>query len=72
MSSDDARKCTKTKRRVKRTAAPADLVYAIPQAMPVRSMKKERRYVKEGSGRCQVFLVSGGSQTEEGNIGKEV
>ena len=33
-------------------------MYAIPQAMPVRSMKKESRYVKEGSGRCQVFFVS--------------
>lgn len=30
----------------------------MPHAMPVRSVKKERRYVKEGSGRCHVFFVS--------------
>ncbi len=42
-SNETARKCTKTKRRVRRTAAPTELVYAIPQAIPVRSMKKERR-----------------------------
>ena len=36
----------------------AEYVVATPQARPVRSMKKERRYVKDGSGRCHVFFVS--------------
>ena len=30
----------------------------MPQASPVRNMKNEKSKVKEGSGRCQVFLVS--------------
>ena len=37
----------------------SEYVVAMLQARPVKSMKKDRRYVKEGSGRCQVFLVSG-------------
>jgi hypothetical protein len=35
-----------------------DGVYAKDQAKEVRRRKKERRYVKDGSGRCHVFLVS--------------
>lgn len=38
--------------------APKDGVYARPQARAVRRRKNERRYVKDGSGRCHVFLVS--------------
>lgn len=42
-SKETARKCTKTKRRVRRTIAPTEFAYAIPHAIPVRSIKKERR-----------------------------
>ena len=56
--SDMARKCTKTKMSVSRTMPAAEYVVATLHATPVRSMNKERRYVKDGSGRCHVFLVS--------------
>lgn len=51
-------KCTNTKRRESRIMAPNEGVYARPQANAVRRRKNERRYVKDGSGRCHVFLVS--------------
>lgn len=51
-------KCTNTKRSDRRTMAPKEGVYARPQARAVRRRKNERRYVKDGSGRCHVFLVS--------------
>ena len=57
-SSDDPMKWRKMKSRDRRTIAPKDGAYARPHARAVRSKKKESRYVKEGSGRCQVFLVS--------------
>ena len=60
-SKDMERKCININISVRRTVAATVLVDAMPQARPVRSMKKERRYVKDGSGRCQVFLVSSGA-----------
>ena len=46
------------------------LAEATPHARPVRSMKKERRYVKDGSGRCHVFLVSAGAEPDQLGAGK--
>jgi hypothetical protein len=46
------------KRRERRTIEPNDGAYARPQARAVRRRKNERRYVKDGSGRCHVFFVS--------------
>lgn len=40
---------------------PNPSAYARPHASEVRIRKKERRYVKLGSGRCHVFLVSAGA-----------
>ena len=37
---------------------PNEGVYARPQASAVSKRKKESRCVKDGSGRCHVFLVS--------------
>lgn len=51
-------KWKKIKRMDSFTIAPKEGVYARPHAKAVRRRKKERRYVKDGSGRCQVFLVS--------------
>lgn len=51
-------KCTNTNRSESRIMAPKEGVYARPQARAVRRRKNERRYVKDGSGRCHVFLVS--------------
>lgn len=51
-------KCTNTNSSERRTMAPKEGVYARPQARAVRRRKNERRYVKDGSGRCHVFLVS--------------
>lgn len=59
---DEPMKCTNTNRNVRRMIAPKPGVYARPQANAVRRRKKERRYVKDGSGRCHVFLVSVGRQ----------
>lgn len=59
MSSEEPIKWTNIKRKDNRTRAPNEGVYARPQAKAVMRRKKERRYVKEGSGRCQVFFVSG-------------
>jgi hypothetical protein len=47
----------KTKKRVIRSVFEKPSAYASPQAMEVMRRKKERRYVNEGSGRCQVFFV---------------
>jgi hypothetical protein len=52
-------KWTKMKRSERRIMEPKEWVYARPQANAVRRRKKERRYVKDGSGRCHVFFVSG-------------
>jgi hypothetical protein len=51
-------KWTKMNRSEMRTIEPKLGEYASPQARAVKRRKKERRYVKEGSGRCHVFLVS--------------
>lgn len=48
----------KTKLRVRRTIEANDVEEATPQASEVRNMKNARRYVKDGSGLCHVFLVS--------------
>lgn len=59
VTSENARKWTKVYSSARRMLPAAERVNAIPQARPVMSMKKERRYVNEGSGRCHVFFVSG-------------
>ena len=41
--SEMRRKWTKMKSRVSRTVPPTEVVYAIPHAIPVMNMKKERR-----------------------------
>lgn len=51
-------KCKKMKLKDRRRIAPNEGVYARPHARAVRRRKNERRYVKDGSGRCQVFFVS--------------
>jgi len=43
MSSEVPMKCTKTKRRARRTMAPKEGAYATPHARAVRMRKKERR-----------------------------
>jgi len=58
MSREPARKWTKTNIKASLTTDATDGVYANDQANDVRSRKKDRRYVNEGSGRCHVFLVS--------------
>lgn len=59
VTSENARKWTEMYNSARRMIPPAERVDAMPQARPVMSMKKERRYVNEGSGRCHVFFVSG-------------
>lgn len=46
------------KKKDSRKIDPKEGVYARPHASAVSRRKKERRWVKDGSGRCHVFLVS--------------
>lgn len=57
---DTARKCPNTNAKRTLNVRETPSAYARPQARAVRTRKKESRYVKDGSGRCHVFLVSGG------------
>ena len=57
-SRDMARKCTNMKTRVIWRVFEKPSAYAKPHASDVRSRKNDRRYVKDGSGLCHVFLVS--------------
>lgn len=58
VTSENARKWTEMYNSARRMMPAAERVDAMPQARPVISMKKERRYVNDGSGRCHVFFVS--------------
>jgi len=53
-----AKKCTNMKTRVIWRVFEKPSAYAKPHASDVRNRKNDRRYVKDGSGLCQVFLVS--------------
>ena len=58
MSSDEPMKWKNMKKKERRKMEPNEGVYARPQASAVSKRKKESRCVKDGSGRCHVFLVS--------------